>query len=60
MEGMPVLGQENLAEDILLCPGSSSGITASGLARLGNDVGFFGKVQQDDFSQLRPIPGTAH
>ena len=49
MDGLPVLGQENLAEDIHLCPGSSSGITASGLARLGNDVSFFGKVGIDEF-----------
>jgi sugar/nucleoside kinase (ribokinase family) len=50
--GLPVLGQEILASDIAVFPGSSSANCASGLARLGNDVLYIGKVGDDDFGRL--------
>ena len=51
-DGLPVLGREILASDIAVFPGSSSGNCASGLARLGNDVLYIGKVGDDDFGRL--------
>ncbi len=50
--GLPVLGQEILASDIAVFPGSSSANCASGLARLDNDVLYIGKVGDDDFGRL--------
>ena len=49
---MPVLGEESIAGDIRICPGSSSGICASAVAALGNKVGFIGKVGVDSFGQF--------
>lgn len=43
----PVPGQEVLADDFLMTPGSSSMICAMGLARLGNAVAFHGKLGDD-------------
>lgn len=43
----PVPGQEVLADDFLMTPGSSSMICAMGLARLGNAVTFHGKLGDD-------------
>jgi len=51
-EALPALGREQLASDITVCPGSSSANCASGLARLGNDVLYIGKVGDDDFGRL--------
>jgi sugar/nucleoside kinase (ribokinase family) len=49
---LPILGRELIASDITVCPGSSSANCASGLARIGNDVLFIGKVGDDDFGRL--------
>jgi sugar/nucleoside kinase (ribokinase family) len=43
----PVLGQETLVEDVTLTLGSSGAICAAGLAKLGNQVTFTGKVGCD-------------
>ncbi|HEX7814621.1 carbohydrate kinase family protein [Dyella sp.] len=43
----PTPGQEVLADDMLMTPGSSSMICAMGLARLGNAVVFHGKLGDD-------------
>ena len=43
----PAPGQEVLADDFLMTPGSSSMICAMGLARLGNAVTFHGKLGDD-------------
>jgi len=51
-EGLPVLGQEILASDIAVFPGGSSANCAGGLARLGNDVLYIGKVGDDDFGRV--------
>jgi len=45
--GAPVPGQEALAEDMLMTPGSSSMICAMGLARLGDAVSFHGVLGDD-------------
>ncbi|HVN03302.1 MAG TPA: carbohydrate kinase family protein [Bryobacteraceae bacterium] len=45
----PVLGQETLVEDITLTLGSSGAICAAGLAKLGNDVSFTGKLGCDSW-----------
>lgn len=43
----PAPGQEVLADDFLMTPGSSSMICAMGLARLGHPVAFHGKLGDD-------------
>lgn len=43
----PAPGQEVLADDFLMTPGSSSMICALGLARLGETVAFHGKLGDD-------------
>ncbi|MFC5740823.1 carbohydrate kinase family protein [Dyella tabacisoli] len=43
----PMLGKEVLADDFIMTPGSSSMICAMGLARLGNQVAFHGKLGAD-------------
>ena len=43
----PAPGQEVLADDFLMTPGSSSMICAMGLARLGNAVAFHGRLGAD-------------
>ena len=43
----PTLGKEVLVEDLILTLGSASAICAAGLARLGNEVSFLGKVGRD-------------
>lgn len=45
--GVPTPGQEVLADDMLMTPGSSSMICAMGLARLGDAVAFHGKLGDD-------------
>lgn len=67
----PAPGQEVLADDFLMTPGSSSMICAMGLARLGDAVAFHGKLGDDawgrycldalrgagiDVASLRPDP----
>ncbi|WP_445146488.1 carbohydrate kinase family protein [Dyella sp. Tek66A03] len=47
LSGAPEPGQEVLADDFLITPGSSSMICAMGLARLGNRVAFHGKLGCD-------------
>jgi len=48
----PALGREVLVEDAALTLGSSSAICASGLARLGNEVVFAGKLGCDSWGDL--------
>jgi len=45
----PVLGQETLVEDATLTLGSSGAICAAGLAKLGNQVFFAGKLGPDSW-----------
>jgi len=45
----PALGQETLVEDITLTLGSSGAICAAGLAKLGNEVSFTGKLGCDSW-----------
>jgi len=45
----PELGKEVLARDLALTLGSASAICAAGLARLGNEVHFAGKVGADSW-----------
>lgn len=47
----PVPGQEVLADDFLMTPGSSSMICAMGLAKLGTPVAFHGKLGADAWGQ---------
>lgn len=47
LHAAPVPGQEVLADDFLMTPGSSSMICAMGLARLGTPVSFHGKLGDD-------------
>jgi sugar/nucleoside kinase (ribokinase family) len=49
---LPQPGREVLAEAFSLQLGSSSAICAAGLAKLGNDVSFIGKVGPDPFGQF--------
>ena len=44
---LPMPGREVLADDFLMTPGSSSMICAMGLARLGNQVAFHGRLGTD-------------
>lgn len=48
----PALGQETLVEDVTLTLGSSSAICAAGLAKLGNEVTFTGKLGCDTWGDL--------
>jgi sugar/nucleoside kinase (ribokinase family) len=48
----PVLGREILAQDFQMVLGSATAIFASGIARLGHPVSFFGKVGKDDFGRF--------
>jgi sugar/nucleoside kinase (ribokinase family) len=45
----PALGQETLVEDVTLTLGSSGAICAAGLAKLGNQVSFTGKLGCDSW-----------
>src|ERR1017187_5778050 len=45
----PALGQETLVEDITLTLGSSGAICGAGLAKLGNEVSFSGKLVCDSW-----------
>lgn len=45
----PALGQETLVEDVTLTLGSSGAICAAGLAKLGNEVSFTGKLGHDSW-----------
>ncbi|TBR39831.1 MULTISPECIES: carbohydrate kinase family protein [Dyella] len=51
LHAAPVPGQEVLADDFLMTPGSSSMICAMGLARLGTPVSFHGKLGADAWGQ---------
>ncbi|MFK2875327.1 carbohydrate kinase family protein [Dyella lipolytica] len=44
---LPMPGKEVLADDFVMTPGSSSMICAMGLARLGNQVAFHGRLGTD-------------
>ena len=48
----PQLGREVLAEDMSLTLGSASAICAAGLAKLGGEVTFIGKVGCDEWGTL--------
>jgi sugar/nucleoside kinase (ribokinase family) len=51
-QAFPELGKEVLVEDSTLTLGSSSAICAVGLARLGEDVSFLGKVGCDTWGEF--------
>ena len=51
-QSFPELGKEVLVNDCLLTMGSASAICAVGLARLGNNVRFFGKVGRDTYGDF--------
>jgi sugar/nucleoside kinase (ribokinase family) len=48
----PAPGKEVLVDDLVLALGSSSAICAAGLARLGNQVSFLGKVGCDPWGEF--------
>src|SRR5436305_1257016 len=48
----PELGKEVLVDDMSLVLGSASAICAAGLARLGDRVGFIGKLGADAWGDL--------
>jgi sugar/nucleoside kinase (ribokinase family) len=48
----PSLGREVLVDDVSLTLGSASAICAAGLARLGNQVAFAGKLGRDSWGDL--------
>src|SRR5262249_23026969 len=48
----PAPGKEVLVDGLVLTLGSSSAICAAGLARLGNRVGFLGKVGHDPWGDF--------
>lgn len=52
IEGMPVVGKEIIAKDMVLTLGSSSAIFASNLSTLGAKVGFIGRVGTDNFANI--------
>jgi sugar/nucleoside kinase (ribokinase family) len=51
LHAAPAPGQEVLADDFLMTPGSSSMICAMGLARLGDAVAFHGKLGADAWGE---------
>jgi sugar/nucleoside kinase (ribokinase family) len=48
----PMLGREVLVEEVSLTLGSASAICASALSKLGNEVGFAGKVGRDAWGEI--------
>jgi sugar/nucleoside kinase (ribokinase family) len=48
----PELGKEILVDDLRLTLGSASAICAAGLAKLGEQVSFFGKVGADTYGEF--------
>lgn len=52
IEGIPEIGAEKLAEDMILTLGSSSAIFASNLSFQKVDVSFLGMIGEDQFGQL--------
>ena len=52
LAAFPALGKEILAGGLHLVMGSSSAICAAGLARLGLEVEFLGKVGADDYGEF--------
>jgi sugar/nucleoside kinase (ribokinase family) len=52
LSSLPELGREILVESSELVLGSASAICATGLARLGNEVSFVGKVGDDHFGRF--------
>src|ERR1035437_8129834 len=48
----PALGREVLVDDVSLTLGSASAICAAGLAKLGDDVVFAGKLGNDQWGDL--------
>jgi sugar/nucleoside kinase (ribokinase family) len=51
-QSFPELGKEVLVEDLSLTMGSASAICAAGLARLGDQVSFAGKLGADSWGDL--------
>lgn len=49
---LPELGREMIASDLRVVLGGSSAICAAGLARLGAEVNFLGKVGEDDYGDF--------
>jgi sugar/nucleoside kinase (ribokinase family) len=52
IEGMPVVGKEIFAHDMLVTLGSSTAIFAANAASLGAGVCFVGMIGRDDFGRL--------
>lgn len=52
LKSMPVPGREIIAGDARIVLGSSTAISASGLARLGLNIGFLGKVGADFYGDI--------
>jgi sugar/nucleoside kinase (ribokinase family) len=52
IDGMPVVGKEIFAHDMLLALGSSTAIFAANAASLGAKTGFVGMIGRDDFGRL--------
>ncbi len=52
IDGMPVVGKEIFAHDMLLTLGSSTAIFAANAASLGAATGFVGMIGRDDFGRL--------
>jgi sugar/nucleoside kinase (ribokinase family) len=52
LKSMPSVGQEIIAENSSVVLGSSTAITASGLAKLGMTTGFIGKLGKDNFAEV--------
>lgn len=52
LKSMPVPGREIIAEDIKLVLGSSTAICAAGMAKLGLQVGFIGKLGKDSYGSV--------
>ncbi len=52
IEGMPVVGKEIFAHDMLVTLGSSTAIFAANAAALGSRVSFVGMIGRDDFGRL--------
>jgi sugar/nucleoside kinase (ribokinase family) len=58
LDTLPKLAQEIIATDLQIVLGSSSAICAAGLARLGAEVDFLGKVGDDSFGDF--VTGELH
>ncbi len=49
---LPEIGKEKIVKDMNFTMGSASAIFASNIAKLGMDVGFIGKIGNDDFGEF--------